>query len=855
MTRNPPFVTLARASTPDGTATRLRHQASGARVLTVDSATAEPVFSITFPIALEDDRGTAHVLEHLVFRGSHRFPADQLHAGLITGTLCSIVNASTRPDLATYHLASPDAHDLSHATEVLLDALFDPLLADHAFAAEAWHPTPQGPAGVIMSEMRGAMANPEFTAALALRHALLPDLPWRWNQGGDPEALPLLGPADVRAFHRRFHHPANALVVIWGTDGMDAQLDLLDRALTDAAMRHPGDLPCPVPPPLLRWHSPRQLHLHHPAGAHATRAVVLPDGTDPVLAHVLDTLVGVALRGLDGLTRGPATGLLTHQRETILALTCAGPDAAASLDLAMHHLHRLSCDIPPDLLHATLIQAGLGWCDEDAFPRRPAGLHRIDRLIGPWRHGADPLQLLDMPAQLARLAGQPQALVARLQSLLRTGLIENPHRLDLTLQPGPITGTRRPPAAGQPPITPAARPLQLPGRTHLPERLPMPTPGTDGLARLALALRIDGLAPIDRLHGLLRDLRAALQADPVLGTLTRGLQLTPSAHDDQIHLMLGLACRPGDLAATLDALRDRLEKPLPVAPDDRPGLRARLQRLPQTLIELRLRAHLSPAHAAIDRLAGPGALLIPADDRDANDRLLRHALVAPRIRMACTGGDASLVDAFIAHWPDAAPPAPSRERFHLPDQGTGFALDMPLGSAGVGFDLSGGPDPAACRIALKIIETERLWPEIRVRGGAYGLRTGMDDTGAAAAFSARDPHLRQTLQTIRDSGTWLARHLDQAMLDRGRIGAAAGVLAPLSPMAQLMRDLQDDLAGGTAGAMRQDIWQNLRQISLHDLRRTADAMIPRLHAGLATALATPEVLATIPGLVSPASDP
>ena len=111
----------------------------------------------------------------------------------------------------------------------------------------------------------------------------------------------------------------------------------------------------------------------------------------------------------------------------------------------------LKAPLPPALAEAALVARDLTLGAET-----PLETHA--RIAGPWRHGADPLALLDQRAAIARALDQPDTCARALTDRLRRDLRDTPHRLTLTLVRGP--------AEAPPP--PAPRPGAPPARITLP---------------------------------------------------------------------------------------------------------------------------------------------------------------------------------------------------------------------------------------------------------------------------------------------------------------------------------------------------------------------------------------------------
>ena len=64
--------------------------------------------------------------------------------------------------------------------------------------------------------MKGAYSNPEqvlFRESLA---ALLPDTCYGVSSGGNPDNIPELSYEDFINFHKKYYHPSNSYIVLYG---------------------------------------------------------------------------------------------------------------------------------------------------------------------------------------------------------------------------------------------------------------------------------------------------------------------------------------------------------------------------------------------------------------------------------------------------------------------------------------------------------------------------------------------------------------------------------------------------------------------------------------------------------------
>ncbi|MFC0281479.1 insulinase family protein [Falsigemmobacter intermedius] len=824
---HPAFDLPAARRTDRGLAQLLRHRATGARLLWVPEPHPEPVFTISFPTRLRDDRGAAHVLEHLIFRGSERYPADPLYPALTEAGMVSFLNASTRPDYTTFHVASPTPAGLTPLVRVLSDLVFNPNLASGAFREEAWdRPEADGPArGVILSEMRDYLSSAEAALALALRSAVLGGGDGAFNQGGDPAELLKLTPDQLRAFHQRAFTPQNAWMTLWG--GEAAALEAIDIGLREA--REQG-----VPMPPARPGGPRRLsEIPHASGRRLFGlAWRLPPEIVPELLPLLDSLLltgpAALLRRMPGLVQGQATALSRDMAHPCLTLAFA--DAPDPQQIA--GLKHLSQEVRSSAVAAALRHALAVWYDEDVTPRRPQGLLVFDPLLAPWLNGGDPFAHLDIGRKLQALLARPEEahrqVIAAMQKIFRP---EGPDsRVALVPERTAAQRPSDPPAGRALPF----RPLRLDHPADgIPDRIPVPeiegaghawlvTGDESRLARLCIAF-LAGAEGYQPLAAQAAALAQALARHDLLAENARALKVRAGACGGRGVIWLHLSALPEEMLRCIRALPGALAGHGSLAGvDPAPGLRSLMISRPQTVIGLRLRAGLSAEARLEDAHAGPGMLLQPS-------RGDGPVPLSGPVWLAGTGIALSVLTDLQARL-SALSVASYHPPLCLPEPGAGdgFALPVPFHAVGLGFRAA---DPAAARVLLRAGEAAFLWPEIRGAGGAYGLRCELSSTGEAAIFTARDPHLLRSLDLLRGAVAAIRPSLSADLLQRGRIGAAGQLLTPPGPHEVLTEVLRARISGSAPWGAAQAELSRLQALTSEDLIRSAED----LHEALQTA--------------------
>ncbi|OBX20895.1 peptidase M16 [Erythrobacter sp. QSSC1-22B] len=159
----------------------------------------------------EDERGYAHLLEHLLFRESKYLGTSQAIPTWqrLGATFGSDTNAETSPTHTVYKLDLPniDAAKLEESMKLLSGMVRQPVLSDTTVGAEV---------PIVLAEMRerGGAAQRSADASRATLFAGQP-LATR-NPIGTVETLQAATGRSVDAFHRRWYRPENTVIVAVG---------------------------------------------------------------------------------------------------------------------------------------------------------------------------------------------------------------------------------------------------------------------------------------------------------------------------------------------------------------------------------------------------------------------------------------------------------------------------------------------------------------------------------------------------------------------------------------------------------------------------------------------------------------
>lgn len=221
----------------NSTARIFLHEKSGAKLLNLENDDENKVFAITFRTPPSDSTGLPHILEHSVLCGSRKFPTKDPFVELAKGSLNTYLNAMTFSDKTMYPIASTNEKDFLNLMDVYLDAAFYPNIYKYPeiLMQEGWHYELEKEEdevtykGVVYNEMKGAFSSPEAILFRKIQESLLPDTPYGVESGGDPEYIPDLSYDDFLAFHKKYYHPSNSYIYLYGNGNVEEQLKFIDN--------------------------------------------------------------------------------------------------------------------------------------------------------------------------------------------------------------------------------------------------------------------------------------------------------------------------------------------------------------------------------------------------------------------------------------------------------------------------------------------------------------------------------------------------------------------------------------------------------------------------------------------------
>lgn len=213
------------------------HLNTKARIVYIKNDDKNKVFSIAFRTPAKDSTGLTHILEHSVLCGSSKYPVKDPFVELLKSSLNTFLNAFTFPDKTMYPCASMNDKDFKNIMDVYLDSVFFPNIYNYKeiFMQEGWHYKLENIeddieyTGVVYNEMKGAFSDPDQVLGREVLHSLFPDNSYSFESGGNPENIPELSYEDFINFHKKYYHPSNSYIFLYGALDIEERLDYLDK--------------------------------------------------------------------------------------------------------------------------------------------------------------------------------------------------------------------------------------------------------------------------------------------------------------------------------------------------------------------------------------------------------------------------------------------------------------------------------------------------------------------------------------------------------------------------------------------------------------------------------------------------
>eukprot|EP01006_Ploeotia_vitrea_P039869 TRINITY_DN66383_c13_g1_i1.p1 TRINITY_DN66383_c13_g1~~TRINITY_DN66383_c13_g1_i1.p1 ORF type:complete len:1002 (-),score=613.58 TRINITY_DN66383_c13_g1_i1:82-3087(-) len=395
---------------------------------------------------------------------------------MLSRSLNTFMNAMTYSEFTMYPFATQNVQDYLNLLSVYLDAVFFPKLDRTDFLQEGHRlefetiddsKTPLGFKGVVYNEMKGAMSDPGALFSERLVRSLYdtPESPYHHNSGGDPEKILDLTYEQLVDFHRRHYHPSNCAFFSYGD--LPPPLDAVEQhvlsrfsSVVDDDIDESNatrDIRDHVTHRVPRWTAPRVESVTGPVdpmivdpnrqhkislsflcnqphdkplqmfGLNLLSFLLVDGPTSPMYQQLIESELGSDY--------APATGFHGQWQESFLSIGLSGVHKDR-VDEVSDRIMSTARSVMRKGFEDDRIEAAFHLC-ELTHKRVGAkyGIKLIEGMVPHFVHGSEvttPLFVGEMIEQLqARLdAGSPY-----FQALLDRFVLQNKHRLQLTMAP------------------------------------------------------------------------------------------------------------------------------------------------------------------------------------------------------------------------------------------------------------------------------------------------------------------------------------------------------------------------------------------------------------------------------------
>jgi Zn-dependent M16 (insulinase) family peptidase len=450
-----------------------RHIKTGALHYHIEADNNENVFLVAFRTVPMDSTGVAHILEHTALCGSRKYPVRDPFFMMIRRSLNTFMNAFTSSDWTAYPFSSQNKKDFNNLLDVYLDAAFFSRLDELDFLQEG-HRVEFKQAndpdselefkGVVFNEMKGAMSSPVSVLWQTLSEHLYPTTTYHYNSGGEPANIPDLSFQQLREFYQTHYHPSNAVFMTFGDiPAYDHQKQFEEKALChferlDVDIRVDDEKRFDQPiivEDVYAFDAPEGVSedhkTHHVLGwllGHSTSLdevmksnllshVLLENSSSPLRRALETTKLGTAPSPLCGLEDS------NYEMCFMCGIEGSEPDDAEAFEqLVIEVLEDVANNgVPREHVEAVLHQLELSQ-REIGGDGYPYGLQLILSGLSAAVHRSDPVQLLNLDPVIESLREKIKD-DNYIKQLVQELLLDNPHRVRLTMGPDPELSLRK----------------------------------------------------------------------------------------------------------------------------------------------------------------------------------------------------------------------------------------------------------------------------------------------------------------------------------------------------------------------------------------------------------------------------
>ncbi len=215
---------------------------NGLRLLTAPmpgmrSASIALYFTVGSRYETQEQAGISHFIEHMVFKGSERYPTARHISKAIEG-VGGMFNASTDKELTTYTARVPGEY-LSTIMSVFADMVRRPLFDPVEIEKER---------DVITEELSSTRDDPQEWVHLLIDEIMWPDLPLGRDDAGRIETVSRLTRQDLLDYQRAYYQPGALIISVAGNIDTAHITDLTEQLFGDWEIGTPRTWQDSLPP-------------------------------------------------------------------------------------------------------------------------------------------------------------------------------------------------------------------------------------------------------------------------------------------------------------------------------------------------------------------------------------------------------------------------------------------------------------------------------------------------------------------------------------------------------------------------------------------------------------------------------
>ncbi|MDC7124776.1 MAG: insulinase family protein, partial [Spirochaetales bacterium] len=311
------------------------------------------------------------------------------------------------------------------------------------------------PSGVVFNEMKGAYSNHDSIAAEYSYRGLFPDTPYQYDSGGEPADIPTLSYSDFCGFHKKYYHPSNCRIFLYGNIETEKQLEFLkDNVFCHFSSGVDTAQDIALQP---NWLEPQSLRVTTPlseseeSSQNVTISLNWKCGTTQNVGDILafevlsEILLGnmgsplyraIVESGL-GEDLSPLSGLDSDLREMVFSVGVRGSleERAADFEqMVFGVLKELAEDgIPENVLKGALHR--VEFRNREIRGGAPFGLRLMGRSLRGWLHGGSPLDTIGFKKPMEDLRSEIEKDSKYFEKLILKNLVDNKHRLLVSIVP------------------------------------------------------------------------------------------------------------------------------------------------------------------------------------------------------------------------------------------------------------------------------------------------------------------------------------------------------------------------------------------------------------------------------------